>query len=876
MFPIKTTRHIPLLECVLATLMVSIMIPSATPTTARARTVAQTGAQRSTNDPARDKSVVIYVSATDGNDQWSGRFPFPNFGQADGPLASLDHARQVVRAIDKTGVAQVTVLFRGGTYYIPSTVTFTEADSGTSDTEIVYRNFPGESPVFSGGVRVLNWVDQGGNKWTTALPASTRYFENLFYNGERRLRPRLGGYLGQYYRIDKPVILKADEAMMPGNENCSIPVDDNKTKYECFDRFYYKDGDPIGNLAQNLAPTRDNLCGQPHGNPHLAGDIEILNFQQFGTSKLRVSCIDTANQIVYLTGPTTFSRENFTQDGFQKGRRYLVENAEDALTEPGQWFLDRSVPGAFKLTYLARPGENPNIGNVVITQTAPPLVRTYKLHHVTFQGLTFAYDNYTLPDVGHPGRELEIDINPILSFQNSQHITFDSGTLEHVSGTGLEIISCLPADPKKSPPFNTPPAWCTDVDTSAVTSNNVVRNSRFYDIGALGMRIGDPWVPEETDANIPQLTTVENNVVEGYGRIIPAAFGIGQGLGHDNLYTHNDVYDGYHCAISISQQSGNAPPNGVDGNLPIGNGNNTISFNHVYNLLQGIMDDGGAIRIEAGNANFTAGGNKILNNKIHDVSDQSSFYTPNGGYGGNGIYLDNSTGLVDVENNLVYRVSDTAVYTPHGPAREHEANIVNNNILAFVRQAMIGVNFPYKDGETNPNRAFVVTNNLMVFDRNRNSAGQSFYVQGQCTDIGGLASYKDFQKFAGNLYWRTDGTFASDQHAFYQQTTDNDDPSINNPPCASDPTKNADLNLWTFYSFSQWQGLGEDAGSVVKDPHFLFPSFPFDDFRMPFGSPLPGFVPFDPNEAGRKFPASDAPPVAPTFMTAPFNPRTDF
>jgi hypothetical protein len=283
------------------------------------------------------------------------------------------------------------------------------------------------------------------------------------------------------------------------------------------------------------------------------------------------------------------------------------------------------------------------------------------------------------------------------------------------------------------------------------------------------------------------------------------------------------------------------------------------------------MDDGGAIRIEAGNKNFTAGGNKILNNKIHDVSDTSSGLDGKG-YGGNGIYLDNSTGLVDVENNLVYRVSDTAVYTPHGPAQEHEANIVNNNILAFARQAMIGVNTPYKDGETKPNKAFVVTNNLMLFDRNRNSPGQSFYVQGQCTDIEGLASYKDFQKFAGNLYWRTDGTFASDQRAFYQQTTD--DPNGNNPPCVSDPTMNS--TFFTFYSFAQWQGLGEDAGSVVKNPHFLFPVFPFDDFKMPFGSPVSGFVVFDPNEAGRKVPAFDAPPVEPTFVTAPFNPRTDF
>lgn len=870
----------PLSQIILSALLLVAGLPALAATTPSSNdAIPAVNGQGPSDDFRRDHSIAIFVSATDGDDHWSGRLPLPNHDRTDGPLATFDHARKVVRTIDKTKADRIIVFFRGGTYYLSDTVTFHEADSGTADTEIIYSNFPGESPIFSGGVRVQNWVNQGGNKWTTTLPASTQYFENLFYDGERRLRPRLGGYLGQVYYIADPVILKAKDLQYPrDNDSNCISIDDNNTRYECFDRFYYASNDPIATLGQNLVPQPNNPCGQPSPvNQNMAGDIEILNFQQFTTSKLRVNCVDTTNQIVYLTGPTTFSSANFHQDGFQQGRRYLVENVEGALSEPGQWFLDHSgAPGTWTLIYLARPGENPNIGNVVIPQTQPPLVRTSNLQHVTFQGLTLAYDNYLVDPAGHPGRQMEIDIAPMLSIQNSQYITFDSGTFEHISGTGLEIISCLPADPKKSPPFNAPPAWCVQpIDTNAVTSNNVVKNSRFYDIGALGMRIGDPWVPAETDANIPQLITVENNVVEGYGRIIPSSFGIGQGMGHDNLYTHNDVYDGYHGAIAIAQLSGNNAPNGVNGNDPIGNGNNTISFNHVYNLLQGIMDDGGAIRIDAGNGAFTAGGNKILNNKIHDVSDTSSFFHGASGYGGDGIYLDDSTGLVDVENNLVYRVSDTAVYTPHGPAQDHKANNVNNNILAFARQAMIGVNFPYNDGEKNPNKVFNVSNNLMIFDRNANSAGQSFYVQGQCTYINQLSSYKDFQKFTNNLYWHTDGTFANDTNAFYQQKLPVSS-GVPNPPCTQISNANFDPALWQFYSFADWQGIGEDAGSVVKNPHFLFPYFPFDDFSMPLGSPLPDFVVFNPNEAGRKFPALEAPPVAPTFVTAPFNPRTDF
>jgi len=44
------------------------------------------------------------------------------------------------------------------------------------------------------------------------------------------------------------------------------------------------------------------------------------------------------------------------------------------------------------------------------------------------------------------------------------------------------------------------------------------------------------------------------------------------------------------------------------------------------------MNDGGSIRIDGGNAVFTAAGNKILNNRIHDVTDASIM--DSNGYGG--------------------------------------------------------------------------------------------------------------------------------------------------------------------------------------------------------------------------------------------------
>jgi uncharacterized protein (TIGR03437 family) len=791
-------------------------------------------------------SVTLYV-APNGNDLWSGRLPAPNSGNTDGPFATLDQARAYLQTIDKSALTQATVQFRGGTYNLPATVMFTSADSGTATTPIVYQNYPGETPVFSGGVRVQNWTNLSGNIWKTTLPASTQYFANLFYNGVRRLRPRLGGVLGTYYRIANTIYLNAPPppATAP-HDNCAVYI--TGSGWECFDRFQYSASDPIAGNWKNLAPAQGNPCGQPAGNQSIAGDIELLVFEQFSTSKLRISCVDTASRIVYLTGRTGMSQNNSSEEGFIAGNRYLVENVQDSLSQPGQWFLDHSAT-TWTLTYLANPGENPNTDTVVIPQLTQVFVAS-NLQYVTFQGLTFEHDNYTLPFTGHISTELEPEISAAVSFQNSSHITFDSGTVTQTSGTGLEITTCLNGG---SPPY------CAATNINAQVTNNVVQNSAFYDIGAVGIRIGNPYQPADTDANVPQLTTVQNNVVEGYGRAIPAAFGIGQGMGHDNLYTHNDVYDGYHCAISTSQSIPLlTKPAGI------GNANNVISFNHVYNLLQGIMNDGGSIRIDGGNVAFTAAGNKILNNKIHDVTDASIM--DSNGYGGHGIYMDDHTGLVDVENNLVYRVSGFGVYTPHGPTAPKEANTIKNNIVAFASLSMVADSGPYVDGvPTTVNQAFTVSNNLFYFDRSTASNPPFRAVAGCTYSLG--SPITSFLLFNSNLYWRTDGGFGTDAKAFHVQPNPSTGP---NAPCSDNNS------TWTFYTFSQWQGIGEDLQSVVQNPGFANPSYPIDDFSLPKGSPGVGFVVFDPSLAGRTNAVIHPPAVAATFPTARYNPATDY
>ena len=767
----------------------------------------------------------FYV-ATNGNDSWSGTLFTPNSGNTDGPFATIAKAQSAVQSLIKNSAGRtnpVAVLVRQGTFFGQS-LTFTSADSGTSTLGVVWGNYPNEAPVISGGVQLTGWINTGGNSYQISLPSTTLYFENLFYNGQRRLRPRTGGYLGTYARVASTIYLSggAPPASAP-TPNCSLYV--SGKGWECFDRFQANCADVNGSW-ENLSP------------PYPIGDIELIDFELWTDSKLRIQSIDQ-NCVVHLTGPTNMAAATH---GFIVDHRYIVENVKDAFNQPGQWFLDRST-SPWQLTYLANQGENPNTDVVVIPQSAQVMTAN-NLQYVTFQGLTFQNDNYIVPAVGYPSTQQDPNISAAVACYNCEHVTFNSDIVTQTSGMGME--------------FSTN-------NSSLTTTNNVFENGALYDIGGSPIRVGKPPASSDTDANVPQFTTIQNNLLEGYGRIFPSGVGIIQGSGHDNTYTHNDIYDGYHAGVEIC-----LPPSCAPGKKnSSGTFNIVVSFNHVFNLFEGITDDSGAIYFSTGGTGYSPSGNQILNNKIHDLTD-ASVMDPDG-YGGFGIYLDSYTGLVNVENNLVYRTSGTGVKITNGSPLANEANTITNNIISYPRLGGISNNYPYGTGGTacpaTVPRIFNATNNLFYFDRQSTSV-PAMYMQEGCDYTCG-ASITALHNWQNNLYWRINGAFDTDTKAFHVQ------PKAGTPAICTVGT-----NTWTFYTFSGWQGLGEDtAGSANTNPGFNNPVYPGDDYSLPNGSPNAYFVVFDPTQPGRTNPVikpTNPLDVSPTFLTEFYNPATDY
>jgi hypothetical protein len=128
----------------------------------------------------------------------------------------------------------------------------------------------------------------------------------------------------------------------------------------------------------------------------------------------------------------------------------------------------------------------------------------------------------------------------------------------------------------------------------------------------------------------------------------------------------------------------------------------------------------------------------------------------------------------------------------------------------------------------------------------------------------GLELFTAYQQWNSNLYWRTDGGFATDSQAFHVLETQD---AMNN--CGGQV-------LWTFLTFAGWQKMNEDVSSVVQNPGFNNPVWPADDYSLPKGSPGVGFVVFDLTQAGRTNPVQNPPSVAATFPTKVFNPATDY
>jgi uncharacterized protein YjdB len=880
-------------------------------------------------------SVTAYASntffvAANGNDSWTGDLAAPNSTNTDGPFASLSRAQFAVENAPKPA----TVIVRNGTYYLAltpptantyaGTLLFTSADSGTSSSaQVTWHNYPGETPVISGGVPAnadpisgaglhLQWSNTG-NWYQAPLPvtlsnnAALQPFEYLYYNGQRRMRsrihdngtspyPSIGYFMQNGQCVASPstpagqpsptlascnlgTFLRVTNTIAPTNplgKNCPYEsgMVNGVAVSKCLDRFIYTNtsgGDPIQawqNLSSSYSGTPATPCTPNPASSYPPGDVELTLIDAWSVDVMRVNCVDTSDNVIFLLGPAkgggtvASSNTNYNSLGPIIGHRYVIENTWDAFNDAltptssqygitGIWFLDRhAIP--WVLNYIANENETPNTDNIVIPQLggsipAPPvtdyiggsLLSATNLKYVTFQGITFEVDNFYPNSVGFNNDvNGEMTLPQAIDCENCQFVTFNTVTVRHTSASGI-LAAATAATPACS--GSNPPA-CV-----------VIENSALYDLGDSGIRIGHTPSATDTTATVVQDVMAQNNLIQGYSRVFPDGEGIAEANGNNNQYSYNTITDGYHAGISICQVGCGPTKSGASVS-----GNGIISsYNLISDLIQGITSDGGALFYNIGGSTSSGTGNSVTNNVINNVTDSYIIDNPTtagvtvvgSAYGGEGIYLDGQSADVKVTNNVVYNLSGHGIAITAGLASAKETqNSFTNNIFAFANSGMFVEQNPWPTGcPTSPIKQVDVINNIFYFDRHSTST-PSFYVIQGCRDSCKQA-YDTFQNFQGNSYWRTDGQFASDSAAFLVLTTQ----GLNsNNTCKAGPNTSLYFSSQTA---PDWQAGGTGVPVAMNED---LPPSATASYQPPFsGSGLATDLPTD-----YLFPTGQTPPTA--------------
>jgi len=525
----------------------------------------------------------------------------------DGPLPSLEAARDKIRTLRNAGEL-----------------------AGPVEVIVHGGNYPTPGPLLFG-------PEDGG---TLAAPVTYRAGDDA--------SPLLSGGLkidgwrqeGDLWVADIPTIEGKPwvfEALWVNGERRTIARTPNVGEYF---RTAGK-ADPVTDLATGEAKPEPNRAFKyTQGDIRPFGNLEdavVVVYHAWETGEFRIERLDEASNTVLFKSAGVWPFEQWGEK-----QRYHVENIREGLDLSGEWYLDRK---AAKLYYMPMPGEDLDSAEIIAPRTEKLLIIAGEptegryVEHLHFRGLRLAHTDFPIGPKGHHDPQAAVSVSAAMEWRGARYCSFTDGAVGHTGGYGIALLE-----------------GCADA--------RIVRNE-VVDTGAGGIRVGAYQAPSGDTKDNPLFPTrifIDNNLVHKGGRIFRGACGVYLVNANYITVSHNEITDYFYTGISNGWVWGY-------GENPTHH--NTIAFNHIHHIGQGVLSDMGGI--------YNLGiqpGTILDNNLIHDVYSYQ--------YGGWGLYTDEGSSEIQLINNVVYNTTTGGFHQHYG-----QNNRVRNNIFAFAKEEHI-------------------------------------------------------------------------------------------------------------------------------------------------------------------------------------------
>ena len=320
--------------------------------------------------------------------------------------------------------------------------------------------------------------------------------------------------------------------------------------------------------------------------------------------------------------------------------RVTFTNVRLAFANPGDWFVD--LP-AGRLRYRLCPWETAANFRAVVPAGPSTLVSLDGVHDIVFKGIAFAYT--AAPERQEYNGQAAAGNDAAIEARGLVRGRFERCAVMHTGNYGMRFRDgCV---------------------------SNVVAACRLEDLGAGGIYFGSGAnalpngikerraVVDNSDPRGNRFNRVEDCRILHGGQVNPEGVGILLTNASDCTVTHNEIDDFFYTGVSVGWCWG------YSGSV---SQRNTVSFNRITNLGKGWMDDLAGV--------YTLGtsfGTCVSNNVIAHVRSVD--------YGGWGLYTDEGSEGIVMENNLVLDTDDGSFHQHYGVGC-----LVRNNVMVGNRR----------------------------------------------------------------------------------------------------------------------------------------------------------------------------------------------